>query len=75
MEATESHHLRDRLYPTLSGGGAARVTMARVLAEQTPVVFLDEPTASLDPRHLASGDAPRAELPETAARCSRCSTT
>lgn len=51
MEATESHHLRDRLYPTLSGGEQARVTMARVLAQQTPVVFLDEPTASLDPRH------------------------
>src|SRR5690606_24693904 len=51
MQATEARHLRDRLYPTLSGGEQARVTMARVLAQQTPVVFLDEPTASLDPRH------------------------
>lgn len=51
MAATESGHLRERLYPTLSGGEQARVTLARVLAQETPVVFLDEPTASLDPRH------------------------
>lgn len=51
MQATESAHLRERLYPTLSGGEQARVTLARVLAQETPLVFLDEPTASLDPRH------------------------
>lgn len=51
MDATESSHLRERLYPTLSGGEQARVTLARVLAQETPIVFLDEPTASLDPRH------------------------
>lgn len=51
MQATESEHLRDRIYPTLSGGEQARVSLARVLAQETPIVFLDEPTASLDPRH------------------------
>lgn len=51
MEKTETTHLAERLYPTLSGGEQARVTLARVLAQETPVVFLDEPTASLDPRH------------------------
>lgn len=51
MVATESEPLRQRLYPTLSGGEQARVTMARVLAQETPLLFLDEPTASLDPRH------------------------
>lgn len=51
MQATDSAHMRERLYPTLSGGEQARVTLARVLAQETPVVFLDEPTASLDPRH------------------------
>lgn len=51
MERTETVALRDRSYPTLSGGEQARVTLARVLAQETPIMFLDEPTASLDPRH------------------------
>lgn len=51
MEQTDTWHLAQRLYPTLSGGEQARVTLARVLAQQTPVVLLDEPTASLDPHH------------------------
>lgn len=41
----------ERLYPTLSGGEQARVSFARILAQQTAVVFLDEPTAALDIRH------------------------
>ncbi|UFU03267.1 ATP-binding cassette domain-containing protein [Ruania suaedae] len=38
---------------TLSGGERARVQLARVLAQDTPVVLLDEPTAALDLRHQA----------------------
>lgn len=44
-------HLRDREFPSLSGGEKARVSLARVLAQDTPVVLLDEPTAALDLRH------------------------
>lgn len=51
MGRTETSHLKERTYPTLSGGEQARVTLARVLAQETPLIFLDEPTASLDPRH------------------------
>lgn len=51
MQRTETGPLRDRLYPHLSGGEQARVTLARVLAQEAPLLFLDEPTASLDPRH------------------------
>ena len=36
---------------TLSGGERARVALSRVLAQQTPVVLLDEPTAALDIGH------------------------
>lgn len=43
--------LTGRAYPTLSGGEKARVSLARVLAQNTPVVLLDEPTAALDLRH------------------------
>lgn len=41
--------LAQRLYPTLSGGEACRVDIARVLVQQTPVLLLDEPTNHLDP--------------------------
>lgn len=51
MQHTDTTPLRKRIYPTLSGGEQARVTLARVLAQQTSILFLDEPTASLDPRH------------------------
>lgn len=51
MRKTETTDLRHRLFPTLSGGEKARVTLARVLAQESPLLFLDEPTASLDPRH------------------------
>lgn len=38
----------DRRFPTLSGGEKARTGFARVAAQHTPVVLLDEPTAALD---------------------------
>lgn len=51
MAAADITHLAGRRYTQLSGGEKARVSLARVLAQQTPVLFLDEPTASLDLRH------------------------
>ena len=41
----------ERPIDTLSGGEAARVHLARVLAQQAPILLLDEPTAALDLRH------------------------
>ncbi len=44
-------HLQPRNVQTLSGGEASRTAFARVLAQDTPVVMLDEPTAALDLYH------------------------
>ncbi len=50
-EATDITHLLGRRFTSLSGGEQARVSLARVLAQTTPIMFLDEPTAALDLRH------------------------
>lgn len=48
MERLEVAALQKRTYQTLSVGEQARVSMARVLAQDTPLLLLDEPTAVLD---------------------------
>ena len=40
--------LSDRLIHTLSDGERQKVMIAKALAQQTPIIFLDEPTAFLD---------------------------
>jgi iron complex transport system ATP-binding protein len=44
----------DRLVSNMSGGEAATVMLARSLAQDTPVILLDEPMSSLDPGHALS---------------------
>jgi len=51
LDRSDVVRLADRAFPTLSGGERARVSLARVLAQDTPVVLWDEPTAALDLRH------------------------
>lgn len=51
MADTDVTDLRDREYPSLSGGERARAALARVLAQGTGILLLDEPTAALDLRY------------------------
>ncbi len=44
-------HLKDRRIDTLSGGETTRVHCARTFAAGAPLLFADEPTTALDPRH------------------------
>ncbi len=51
MERTDIVELATREYPSLSGGERARAALARVLAQATGIMLLDEPTAALDLHH------------------------
>ncbi|TDC97168.1 heme ABC transporter ATP-binding protein [Actinomadura sp. 7K507] len=51
MRQTDTSAFAQRPYPQLSGGEQARVALARVLAQRTGALLLDEPTASLDLHH------------------------
>lgn len=48
IDAVRIGVLRERMVNTLSDGERQKVMIAKALAQQTPIIFLDEPTAFLD---------------------------
>ena len=51
LEAVGLTRLADRPYTQISGGEGQLVMIARALAQKTPVIVMDEPTAHLDFKH------------------------
>lgn len=51
MGQTATHALADSLVDQLSGGERQRAWVAMLLAQQSPLLILDEPTAALDLAH------------------------
>ncbi len=53
LDIVKLHDYEERLAKSLSGGEQQRVALARALALDTEILFLDEPTANLDPKSVS----------------------
>lgn len=51
LRETDTLQFAERYFLALSGGERARVALARILAQRTGILMLDEPTAALDLHH------------------------
>lgn len=54
MQRTHTHHLAQRRVGELSGGEQQRLLLGRALAQATPILIMDEPTAHLDLQYQLS---------------------
>ena len=54
LALTQTDHLSDKKHFEISDGQLQKVLIARALAQDTPLIILDEPTTHLDLRHKVS---------------------
>ena len=54
LELTQISHLKTKKHYEISDGQLQKVMIARALAQDTPIIILDEPTTHLDLQHKAS---------------------
>ncbi|MEJ5200971.1 MAG: ABC transporter ATP-binding protein [Anaerolineales bacterium] len=54
LTRVQALHLAQRQVGDLSGGEAQRILLARALAQSTPILLMDEPTAHLDLKYQVS---------------------
>ena len=69
MAQTDTLQFKDRLITQLSGGERQRVIFARALAQQTPILILDEATSNMDIRHTLQLLELAAAAPDRPRRC------
>ncbi len=65
LELLDIMQYRNKSYSELSGGEKRRVMLARVLNQEAPVIYLDEPNSSLDIRHTLEIFHHLHQLPQT----------
>ncbi len=51
LARVEITHLAERVFGSLSGGERQRVSLARIIAQHTPILLMDEPTTFTDVAH------------------------
>ena len=69
MELTQISHLADKKHYEISDGQLQKVLIARALAQDTPLIILDEPTTHLDLLHKVSLFKLLKKLTQEAEKC------